>query len=155
MDYIIQSLLSSSTGLILTAISILIATFLGIRTLKENRKFFRQSHTIDILSSRFSEEKMTQYMNTLRTLKDNHEKLDGSVIVTELAEALNLYEFIAAAARMEILDSELIYQVRGGRMLKDFDNYKNYIDGRRKINNNHKIWEHLEWFIEEKVRPRR
>lgn len=139
-----------------TPLSIIIAIILGVLTLWQDRRLARRSHTLDVLLARFSGNELSTHLRALSKWELGAKKLpDGSKDVFEIREALNLYEFIAAAARQGILDTPLIYETRGGAMMRTFDLFYPYIKKRREILENDKIWEHYEWFVENKVRPLR
>ena len=140
----------------LTAISILFATLLGILTLWQSRRISRRDHTLDILLSRFSGGDIGELLKRVSELIDDSENApDGTKNIYEVWEVLNLYEFISAAARQGTLDIELIYQTRGGAMLRTFEFFHPYIRKQREIDKNDLLWEHFEWFVDTKIRPRR
>lgn len=140
----------------LTALSILIATVVGILTLWQSRRLSRRDHTLDILLSRFSGGDIAKLLNRVSEWMDDPENApDGTTNIYEAREVLNLYEFISAAARHGTLDIELIYQTRGGPMLKTFEFFHPYIRKQREIGKNELLWEHFEWFVDTKIKPRR
>ena len=141
---------------VLTALSIIMATVVGILTLWQSRRLSKRDHTLDILLSRFSGEDIAELLKRVSERIDDSENApDGTNNIYEVGEVLNLYEFISAAARMGTLDIELIYQTRGGAMLKTFEFFHPYIRQQREIAKNDLLWEHLEWFVDTKIRPRR
>ena len=139
-----------------TPLTIVVATIIGALQLRQNRKLARQSHTLDVLLARFTGGEVSARLLKIARLENVKKKFpEGSKQEFEVRETLNLYEFIAAAAKQDILDTTLIYEVRGGAMMRTFDAFRPYIKARRDASSNPKLWEHYEWFVEHEIKPRR
>jgi hypothetical protein len=143
-------------GNILTAVSIIVATVLGFLAYYQGRRASRSEHTFDVLLARFTGDYVaTMHRRAWDWVESNEPSPNGDARHPELAEILNLYEFIALAARRGILDPDMIFEIRSNNMITFYEYFLPYIQGVRQRLKRKTIYEHLEWYVEDYAKPRR
>lgn len=148
--------MSLAVGDVLTAISICLATGTGLLAMAQARKATRREHTFDILLARFTGDYVANLHKVAwEWIESKHAPPTGDTRHPEISEILNLYEFIALAARRGILDPNMINDIRGGLMLTFYSYFLPYIIGLRKRFDDDAIFEHLEWYVEKYVKPQK
>ena len=130
-----------------TAASILVTTLLAFLALWQNRAAHKREHTFDVMLSRFTGDYVANlHAFAEKWISEGRQPPIGER-QKEITELLNLYEFIAVAARNGILDANIIVQIRGGVIKRLFEYFHPYVEWRREIVGNDRPYEHLEWFV--------
>ncbi len=62
---------------------------------------------------------------------------------------LSTLEWIAAGARAEVYDKEMLYWLGAGHFMRAFNRYRSYISVVREMQNRPTVYEHLEWIADE------
>jgi hypothetical protein len=138
----------------IAAMSALTAIWVAITTIREQRRIARRNHTLDVVLTRFSNPESAALYSYVLDYQATKPQPDGKQEDAKIREALNMYEYIAFAARGNILDPDVLIELRGGSMRRTFEFFKPYIHGQRQGDNNPRLWEHYEWFVKNVVEAR-
>jgi hypothetical protein len=141
---------------ILTALSVITAAIIGLIALRQTQQTSRHAHTFEVLMSRFTGDYVANlHSNAWEWMNSGKPSPTGEKIEQQIVEILNMYEFIALAARRKILDPSIIYDMRATNTIRLYDYFLPYIRGRRKMLGKDSIYEHFEWFVVFYAKPRR
>lgn len=126
--------LTASSRINPTAASILVAVILGVATVFQQRQIQRRQHTVKLLTSFQSSERlaaadawMAERIRLGRPVPTDIGADDDARVIM----LLDFYEFVANLAQRGMVDIPLLLDLRGGAMTRGFHTCHDYILDRR------------------------